>query len=62
MTYALVNPFLWRRANGLTSYLRTMLTFLRETGIDRVMEHFRGVWRHAWNAVRQPAPVPSTEG
>jgi glycosyltransferase involved in cell wall biosynthesis len=36
MTYVLVNPYPWRRANGVTSYLRNMLTFLREAGIDAI--------------------------
>jgi glycosyltransferase involved in cell wall biosynthesis len=36
MTYVLVNPFPWARANGVTSYLRNVLAFLREEGIDAV--------------------------
>ena len=37
MKYVLVNPFPWKRANGVTSYLRNMLTFLREAGIDAII-------------------------
>jgi glycosyltransferase involved in cell wall biosynthesis len=36
MKYVLVNPFPWSLANGVTSYLRNVLAFLREAGIDAV--------------------------
>jgi glycosyltransferase involved in cell wall biosynthesis len=36
MTYVLVNPFPWRRANGVTSYLRNLMMFLRDTGVRAV--------------------------
>ena len=36
MKYVLINPYPWRRANGVTSYLRNVLAFLRETGIDAI--------------------------
>ena len=32
--YVLANPFPWSLANGVTSYLRNVLAFLREAGID----------------------------
>jgi hypothetical protein len=34
MTCVLVNPYPWRHANGVTSYLRNLRSFLREVGID----------------------------
>ena len=36
MKYILVNPFPWRLANGVTSYLRNVLAFLRKGGIDAI--------------------------
>ena len=34
MTCVLVNPYPWRHANGVTSYVRNLRSFLRKVGID----------------------------
>jgi glycosyltransferase involved in cell wall biosynthesis len=55
----------------IEALVATIMQLLEETypcagefraATDRVMEDFRHGWRHVWNAVRQPAPVPLYRG
>src|SRR5579871_3052102 len=59
MKYVLLNPFPWKRANGVTSYLRNMLTFLRKGGIDAIcISNDEGLPRAAYQRfVRDALPA-----